>query len=223
MSGEDQITIRHRCECGLPANHETVCRPNRLAAATKLDKTRTETESRAREERHSQRQAKFAAARRAHLDTMSLIEKIHSAVQREATMSTVAGSQIASSAPASESQRVGPPQQQSFDDDPRREEILRVLHARADRWHALIDEAEGHGVIASVVTMKGPDKDRMVISEGAGLSPLGVVDKLGSDITGGPETVRRIRERFGRCTRDGDYPQADCRCKVCRGQNAHES
>ena len=77
-----------------------------------------------------------------------------------------------------------------------------MIESRLRRVHELLDEAEGLGPVAAK-TLLGSEKDDLIIREGLGLSPLAVVEKLGRDIAGSPETVRRVRRARGRSMKDG--------------------
>lgn len=217
----DELVIRHvrLCECGKPAGHASVCRPSRLAIAQKLDDDWLEARARQREEKHAKRERTSDAGRRTRRarlnDTLALH---HSAIERATALSTVAAGSLERSRGGSASSGE-PPAQQTFDDDPRWREHWRVITSRLLRVHELLDEATGHGTVTGSPVMIRAEKQRRVIEDGRGLTPIGVVEELGHYLAGSPETVRRDRREAGVCMKTGfDAPYCDTKnpCVVCR-------
>jgi hypothetical protein len=123
------------------------------------------------------------------------------AVERLAKLSTVAAGSVEPSRGGSET--VGPPRQQTLDQDPAWREHWDVIRSRLLRVHEKLDEAEGLGPTAAK-TMLGVEKDREILTKGRGFTAQAVVDLLGRDIAGSAETVRRVRRKHGYSTRDGE-------------------
>jgi hypothetical protein len=151
-------------------------------------------------ERFERRRRDFNADRTGRRATLTVHALYVEATEREAGLSTVAAGNVERSrggtGPA------GPPSQQTMDDDPRWREHWAVIRSRLERVLELLDEAEGLGPILANTTMLGDEKDKLILAE-QGLSPLAVVEKLGRDIAGSPETVRRVRRAAGRSGKDG--------------------
>lgn len=222
---DDDLVIRHvrLCECGKRAGHDSICRPGRAPAGLDPDPEvqpvdpEVEKEfARRSEGRFERRRQTFDAERRERRATTDTFELHRHARERALVLSTVGGSAISRGAPNSESQRIGPGRQQQLDDDPRWREHWDVIRSRLGRVLDLLDEYEGHGTVAGTTQLLGVEKKKRVIRDGAGLSPLAVVEKLGRDITGSPRTVALDREEAGVCVRDGTHPHEGCRCKICR-------
>lgn len=154
-----------------------------------------EQEARRREDRFDKRWRSFAAARRTARAGMTALELHRHAAERQAKLSTVAAGNVEPS--RGRRDPVGPPTQQVLDDDPMWREHWRIIRSRLERVHEKLDEAEGVGTTAQSTTLLGVEKDRMIIAQGRGLSNRAVVDLLGEDIAGTPETVRRVRRRLG--------------------------
>ena len=95
------------------------------------------------------------------------------------------------------------PGQQRLDDDQIWREHWHVIRSRLERVHDKLDEAEGLGP-AAVRTMLAEEKDRAILSQGRGFTARAVVDLLGADIAGSPETVRRVRRKHGYRSGDGE-------------------
>jgi hypothetical protein len=202
---DEAIVIRRVCQCGKPADHDSVCNRARDddPDAERVDRQWEEAHSRRREERWEKRKRSIDADRKERRATMTPYEKHLEIRRRQVKISTVPASQVGHSSPSVESAKVGPGYQQEMDADPRWREHWTVINSRFDRLLELQDEAEGLGPVAATTTMLGVEKDRRVIAEGEGLSPLAVVEKLGREIAGSPETVRRIRRKAGRRAGDG--------------------
>jgi hypothetical protein len=164
----------------------------------KAERAWVEQEARRREIRFERKREARDQERRMARAAMTALELHRLAAERTARISTVAGGSVERSRGGGE--RAGPPRPQSLEDDPRWQEQWRVIRGRLDRVHDLLDEAEGLGLSATTTTMIGAEKDRKVLEQGEGLSALGVVELLGRDIAGAPETVRRLRRKSGRDT-----------------------
>jgi hypothetical protein len=212
---DEPLRIRHvrLCQCGKLAGHDSICKPGRAPAGLDperdVERVDAETEelfARRREARFAKRKQAFDAERRQQIALTDVLGLHRSAIERQATISTVKAGSTERGRGGSEPS--GPPQQQMLDDDPRWRESWTVIRSRLERVHELLDEAEGLSTVAATTTMLGVEKDRRVISDGEGLSPVAVVEKLGRDIAGSPETVRRIRKKFERSTVDGQ-PRLD--------------
>ena len=167
----------------------------------KAERAWLEEEARHREARFERKKLGADTERRGERAEMTVLELHRHAAERAAKLSTVAAGSVEQSRGGGE--RAGPPRPQSLDDDPRWREQWRVIRGRFERVHDLLDEAEGHGTTAATAQMLGMEKDRKVLEEGEGLTAVGVVELLGSDIAGSPETVRRIRRKSGRSIKDG--------------------
>lgn len=191
------------CQCGKPAGHASVCRlgpDDGDQEIERVDRSWEETNARHREERFAKKKRGMDAERREHRAEMTGLELHRLAVERAGRLSTV---QVGNVEPSrGGGTQVGPPRQQLLDDDPRWTEHWAVIESRLRRVHELLDEAEGLGPVAAK-TLLGSEKDDLIIREGLGLSPLAVVEKLGRDIAGSPETVRRVRRARGRSMKDG--------------------
>lgn len=162
----------------------------------RIDEAWEEREARRREDRFSKRKRVIDSERRSTRAVMTAFELHRSAIERQAKISTVAAGNVEPS--RSTSTGAGPPNQQQLDDDPRWQEHWSVIRSRLERIHELLDEAEGLSAVASLTTMTGVEKDRLIVdAANRGLRAQAVVDKLGSDIAGSAETVRRIRRRMG--------------------------
>lgn len=155
-----------------------------------------ELNARRREERFEKRKLSFDADRRQQRSDMTGLELHRHALERQAKISAVAAGNVAPSRGGGDG--VGPPKQQLLDDDPRWLETWAVIRARLERAHELLDEAEGLSTVASVTTMLSEQKDKLICDRAnRGLRAQAVVDRLGSDIAGSVETVRRVRRRMG--------------------------
>ena len=203
---EPDLKIRHvrLCQCGKLAEHDGICRRRHDdddRDAERVDLEWEETEARRREDRFEKRKRSLDSARRARRAGLTALELHRHAVERQAALSTVAAGSVQPSRGGDDP--IGPPGQQLLDDDPIWREHWRIIRSRLDRVHDKLDEAEGLGATAQQTRLLSVEKDRMVISQGRGLSPAAVVDLLGGDIAGSPETVRRIRRREGFGARDG--------------------
>lgn len=172
----------------------------------RVDGAWEEQHARRREERFEKRRRDFAADARGRRATMTVLELVREALERATTISTVASGNVEPSRGGSDP--AGPPRQQTMNDDPRWRETWAVIHSRALRALELLDEAEGLGTVAATTKMLGVEKDRLVLRE-EGFSPIAVVEKLGRDIAGSPETVRRIRRKAGRRASDGTVAKVD--------------
>ena len=162
-----------------------------------------------RRDRWDKRKRQLDTDRRIKRAGMTALQLHHLAVEREAKISTVSAPPVGRSSPSSEHERVGPPRQQTLDDDPRWREIWFVVRRRLEDAHRLLDEAEGHGPTAASTMMK-EEKDRLILSEGRGLSCDAVVDLLGREVAGSSRTVWRVRREAGMSTVDGEpLPERD--------------
>jgi len=202
---DDDLKIRHvrLCQCGKPADHDSICKPGRSPAG--LDPEREvervpldweERRARKREEKFAGVQRELSAERRQHRSSADLLNLHREALEREVTISTVSAGSTERGRGGSDP--AGPPTQQLLDDDPRWREHWAVIRSRLERVHDLLDEAEGLGTVASTGQMLGIEKDRLICHvSNRGLSNQAVVDKLGSDIAGSPRTVGRARALAG--------------------------
>lgn len=168
--------------------------------AEQPDATWLEERARRREERHAKRRQEQDAVRRLERAGMSSFALHREVVERYTRLSTVPASTPEPSRGHADSAL--PPIQQRLDDDPRWQERDRILRASLERMLELLDEAEGLGTVATTRQMLGAEKDKRILAE-VGLSPMAVVEKLGRDIAGSPETVRRVRRKDGRSAKDG--------------------
>jgi hypothetical protein len=150
--------------------------------------------------RWEKRKRGIDADRRARRGEMSVLELCRLAIERQAKISAVPAGNVEPSRGGSE--RAGPPAQQLLDDDPMWRNHWTVIRSRLERVHEKLDEAEGLGPVAATTTMLAEEKDKRILGE-EGLEPLDVVEKLGRDIAGSPETVRRVRRAAGRSAKDG--------------------
>lgn len=192
------------CQCGKLAGHGSVCAlgpDDGDRDAERVDRGWEEQNARNREARHRKREHASMAAREQQRAGMTALDLHRSAMERAARLSTVKAGNVEPGRGGGDG--VGPPAQQTMDDDPRWREHLLIVRSRLERMHALLDEAEGHGTAQQLAAqMDGSEKDRLILAE-EGLSPLAVVEKLGRLIAGSPETVRRVRRAAGRSARDG--------------------
>lgn len=170
-------------------------RPDHDLEVERVDQAWEEQEARRREERFSKRRLSQDAERREQLAVMDTLSKHRWAIERAAKLSTVAAGSVAPSRGGDEP--IGPPGQQLLDDDPAWSEHWTVIDSRLDRVHEKLDEAE-RGTVATIASMTGVEKDKLICDpSNRGLRAQGVVDKLGSDIAGSAETVRRVRRARG--------------------------
>lgn len=172
-----------------------------MDGTAKMEADWLDIEAERRIERWAKRKRSIDAERREHRALMSTLELHRHAVERLGKLSAVPAGNVEPSRGGSE--RAGPPAQQLLDDDYRWRDGWSVIRSRLERAHELLDEAEGVGPVASTTTMLAEEKDKRIIADGEGLSAVAVVEKLGRDIAGSPETVRRVRKAAGRSTRDG--------------------
>lgn len=195
---DDRMIIRptRLCECGLPAGHDSICRPSRHYLAQRVDRQWEEQNAERRAERHGKRRVTFAAERRDRrrgIDDLTLHRQVH---ERAATMSTVAASAIGQSAPSSESQRVGPPVPQELAADPRWRGHWRALRAHLDQLHELLDEYEGLGT-RPVRDLTTEQRNRIVLEQGEGLSCREAAALLPEHTNGKASVVATIRRMQG--------------------------
>lgn len=183
------------CQCGKNAGHTTVCnRDENDPDGIRVDSKTEDEYAQRRAERFLKRARQFAEQRRERRAGTDTLQLHREAIERAMTLSAVGGSSVGRSSPSSESQRVGPPRPQLLDDDPRWREHWTVIRSRLERVHELLDEQEGHGTVAATNLMLGAEKDKLILHpSNRGLRAQAVVDKLGSEIAGSVETVRRVR------------------------------
>lgn len=199
MTGtDDEPTIRHvaLCECGLPAGHESVCRPSRLAVAQRIDGAWLDTLAHRAERRHRETETAERERFVGWMRSLSTLDKCREALRPAAESTVPAGSLEPSR--GGESQRVGPPRQQLRDDDPRVKLAVGQIDRAAERLLMLAREEHGHGTAGAAVTMLGEHKDAEIL-RCAGAKPRDVVGLLGTQVAGGSRTVERVREEAGRC------------------------
>lgn len=201
--GGSALTEPRFCQCGKPAGHVSVCNlgpDDGDRDIERVDRGWEEQNARHREERFAKHQRASQAERRERRASLGALELHRHAVERALRLSTVAAGNVepgrGGDGPA------GPPHQQTMDDDPRWREHEAVLRSRLERMHELLDEAEGHGSVSGTALMTTEHKNWLILAE-EGLSPIAVVEKLGRDIAGSPDTVRRIRRAHGRSALDG--------------------
>jgi hypothetical protein len=191
------------CQCGKPAGHDSVCNLEHDGdrEVERIDRASEDVLSDRAAKRWERRKPNIDEERRQARARMTPLELHRHAVERATTISTVAGGNVEPSRGHGDSAL--PPSQQLLDDDPRWREHEAVIRSRLLRLHELLDEAEGLGPVAATTKMLGEEKDERIRKEGEGLSAIGVVELLGRDIAGSPETVRRVRKAAGRSTKDG--------------------
>ncbi|MHB1950186.1 MAG: hypothetical protein ACYCQK_01775 [Acidiferrobacteraceae bacterium] len=213
MTDDGELRIRHirLCDCGLPAGHESVCKPGRLAAAAKADREWLGTLAHRAARKHADTEAaereRFVTWMRS-LDALALCE----AALAPVVASTVPAGSLEPSRGGGE--RVGPPRQQLRSDDPRLRLALRQLCRAAEQILWLRREDQGHGTAGAAVTMLGEHKD-IEILKCVGAKPREVVGLLGAQIAGGARTVERVREEAGRCRWCGqDWPDGAPRSRA---------
>lgn len=158
-------------------------------------------EAERRRQRWEKRKRQLDTDRRLGRAGMSALELHHLAVERAGRLSTVAAGSVEPSRGGGE--RAGPPRQQTLDDDPRWREAWYVIRRRLEELHRLLDEAEGLGPVAASTMLK-EEKDRLIVSDGRGLSCDAVVDLLGREVAGSSRTVWRVRREAGVSTVDGE-------------------
>jgi len=145
-----------------------------------------------RRERWDKKKRAIDSDRRMRRAQMTALELHRHAIEREAKISTVSAPPVGRSSPNSETQRVGPPRQQTLDQDPRYQEAWFVIRRRLEDVHRLLDEAEGLGPTAAS-TMLTEEKNRLILVDGRGHSCEAVVDLLGREVAGTSKTVWRVR------------------------------
>lgn len=172
----------------------------------RVDPEWEEAHARRREENSQNGKLQFGTQRRLEREDLDLLELHQLVIDRAGRISTVPAGNIEPSRGSGEGG--GVPHQQRLDDDPRWIENNAVIRARLERQHELLDEAEGLGMVAATTNMLAEHKDQMIITKGEGYTASSVVALLGSDIAGSTETVRRVRRKFERSTKDG-HPRLD--------------
>lgn len=219
---DDQLVIRHvrLCECGLPADHDSICKPGRLGAARRVDQEWEEQNADRRAERHAGRQPGFRAERSMARSRMTIPE-LRSLVEiREAKLSPVSAGNIA----PSQRGAVHPSanlalQAQSvvLDSDPRWRSAGEFERRSLMRMHELLDEYEGLGVAKGEREISAEEKDAEIVApHNQHLSNAEFARQfLGY---GSPSTISRKRRWFaaGFCTFNGLPPRGSCRCPTCR-------
>lgn len=200
---DDEPVVRHvrLCQCGKPADHNSLCRPERTPGLEPDDVERVAPEweeyrARKREEHFAKMQRDQYAERRYLRERASTADLFREAQQRQVTLTTVAASNTERGRGGGDPS--GPPAQQLFDDDPRVQEHWTVIRSRLYGVLNLLDEAEGHGTVANTMQLLGEEKDRLILHrDNEGLRAQAVVDKLGTHIAGSVRTVQRVRQREG--------------------------
>ena len=222
MTDED-IKIRHvrLCECGLPADHDSVCRPGRLAAARRVDDEWLDQHSDRRAERHSRRQPGFRAERILARSRLTISELRALADLRAAKLSPIAAGNIAPSHGSAAHPSVNLALQASgvnLDSDPRWRATNDTERQSLMRKHELLDEYEGLGVAQAEREISGEEKDAEIVApHNEHLSAAEFSRQFPG--YGSPSTVSRKRRWYaaGNCTFNGLPPRSGCRCPTCRG------
>lgn len=220
---DDGLIIRYvrLCECGLPADHDSVCQPSRLAIAQRVDEAWAEENAERRSERHEKRQPEFQARRIAQRAAMS-IEQLHAlAVTRAAKLSTVPAGNIAPSHGAGGHPSVNLALQSTsvdLESDPRWRGTRDAQRRALLRQHELLDEYEGLGPARSDPDLTAEAKDAAIVSpENEHLTAAEFARQYPG--YGSPATIARKRRwhRAGFCTFSGLPPRSGCHCPTCRG------
>jgi hypothetical protein len=225
---DDQLVIRHvrLCECGSPAGHDSICKPGRLAAATKVDREWEDRNSGLRTLEHSKRQPDFRAERALARSLLTTRELAALADQRAAKLSTVSAGNIAPSHGGAQHPSVNLAlQARSVDlaSDPRWKAAEESERRTLNRKHELLDEYEGLGVARAERELSAEEKDAEIV---AAHNEHFSAAEFARDHPGygSASTVARKRRWFkgGYCTFSGLAPQFEddgrckCRCPTCR-------
>lgn len=219
----EDLIIRHvrLCECGLLADHDSVCQPSRLAIAQRVDEAWADENAERRAERHEKRQPAFRAQR--HVGRVAMTtEHLHAlALTRAAKLSPIAAGNIAPSHGAGGHPSVNLALQAAsvrLDTDPRWKATDDAQRRALLRQHELLDEYEGHGPARSDPDLTAEAKDAAIVSsEHEALSAAEFARQFPG--YGSPSTIAKKRRWFraGFCTFSGLPPRPACHCPTCRG------
>lgn len=222
---DDELTIRHvrLCQCGLPADHDGICRPGQLAAASRLDRDWEDQNAERQSDRHSRRQPSFRAERNAQRSRMSNHELRMLADLRAAKLSPVSAGNISPSHGSALHPSVNLALQAPsvrFESDPRWKSADDLERRGLIRKHELLDEYEGLGVAQQEREVSAEDKDAEIVAPyNEHLSAVEFSRQFPG--YGSPSTVARKRRWFrgGYCTFNGLPARSGCRCPTCRKAN----
>jgi hypothetical protein len=179
-------------------------RPRTIDRTDRAYRAWLDSEADIRRGRHEQRARRHNAERDTQRAAMSTLQLHHHALELAVTLSTVPAGGIEKSRGGGDPQILAG-SQQLLDDDPRWREHWAVIRSRLLRALALLDEHRGHGPVPNP-DMTGPEKDRLILTEGEGYSAEAVVALLGAHVAGSARTVRRVRKLAGRDPKDGRHP-----------------
>lgn len=216
---DDDLVIRHVCECGKPADHDGVCSPGRLAIATRIDRDWEKENAERRSARHAKRQPDYRADRIQARAALTVAELYALAAVRAAKLSPVGAGNIAPSHGAQHPSVNLALQARSVDmrSDPRWKAADERERLALLRKHELLDEYEGLGVAQAEREVGAEEKDASIVDAGnAHLSAAEFARQFPG--YGSPVTVARKRRWFaaGLCTFNGLPPQSGCHCPTCR-------
>ena len=217
---DEEIQIRHVCECGLAENHDSVCRPTRLAVARRVDTEWEEANARQREARHSKRQPGFRGERQSGRRALSNRELASLAEVRLAKLSPVPAGNISPSHGAGGHPSVNLAERARSVDpraDPRWKASDDSERNALLRKHDLLDEYEGLGVAAPERELTPEQKDAEIVHpDHEGLTAAQFARQYPG--YGSPKTIANKRRWFaaGLCTMSGQTPREACHCPTCR-------
>lgn len=219
----DELRIRHvrLCECGLPADHISVCQPSRLAAAQRVDEAWATEQAERRELRHAKRQPGFRSERHSARARLSNAELHALAGVRAAKLSPIGAGNIAPSHGAAGHPSVNLALKAGsveLGQDPRWSGAHASERRALMRKHELLDEYEGLGPASSERELSPEEKDAAIVSpEHEHLSAAEFARQFPG--YGSPSTVGKKRRWFraGFCTMSGlPPPRPGCHCPTCR-------
>lgn len=164
-----------------------------------------DSEARRREEAFELTRRQALARRRHDRQRSSLLERHGQAVAELARLSTVAAGNIEPSRGGGE--QIGPP---GFTPDGHGSERMqpdvthpeRLMSIAVAAYEAVLDEAQGLGVLREIDGMIAEEKDRMIILELEGWSPA-EIEVIYQGKLGSASTIRRVRRRASRDPRTG--------------------
>lgn len=222
MSEADpKITHVRLCECGLPADHESVCRAVRLPAARQVDVQWHEEQAERRGARHAKRQVGFRAERHAERRGLSNQQLQALADIRAAKLSPIQAANIEPSHGGTNHPSVNlalRARSVDFDQDPRWKGADATERRALMRKHDLLDEYEGVDIAGADPDLTPEAKDAAIVSpDNAHLTASDFARQFPG--YGTPSTVARKRRWFdgGHCTMNGLPPRSGCHCPTCRG------